>query len=140
MTEQTTLQGSTLKEEQKLSEMFEVLASIFSTPTATYLTAGDGNTSSSLQFQAVTQRLSRLLKLSRQDLTVKQTQKVVMKLTDAEKLAILSNISLKGPLNREYYEEMQRLFLKVKGERIYKEVFGDERPQEQPLFDLWKGR
>jgi len=142
MVEQATLHGSTVKEEKKFEAMIGLLAKVFTTPTATRLTGDDGTASTGLNFKATTERMIRLMKIARtEERITKQTEKQLFRLTDAEKLAILSNVSLKVPLRHEYFEEMQRLFLKVKGEKAYRDVFGAQDPPPPPEWiDLWKGK
>ena len=142
MVEQTTIFGSTVKEEKRVKDLIGLLVTVFTTPVATKLEGDNGEASKDLATQATTERLIRLMRIAKDtEAITKQTEKDLLKLTDAEKLAILSNLSLQAPLTHEYFEEMQRLFLRVKGEQAYRDVFGEEDPRPPPEWiDLWKGK
>lgn len=136
--EQRTLSGSTVKEDKRFDDMFGLLAQIFTTPTKTALT---GNPSTSLGFEATTERMVRMFKIVKSDLTAKQAEKELFKLTDAEKLAILSNASLNAPLDHDAFKEYSRLFYIVKGKDAYESVFGEgSTPPDPPYYDLFKGK
>lgn len=142
MVEQTTLSGSTVKEEERVRDLMDLLVSIFTTPVNTKLEGDSGSASEGLAAQATSERMIRLMRIAKDtEAITKQTEKDLLRLTDAEKLAILSNVSLQAPLSSEYFEEMQRLFLRVKGEKAYRSVFGEEDPRPPPEWiDLWKGK
>jgi len=142
MVEQTTIFGSTVKEEKRVKDLMGLLVTIFTTPVATKLEGDSGEASEGLASQATSERMIRLMRIAKDtDAITKQTEKDLLKLTDAEKLVILSNVSLQAPLSSEYFEEMQRLFRKVKGEQAYRAVFGEEDPRPPPEWiDLWKGK
>ena len=136
--EQHTLSGTTVKEEKRFEDMFGLLAEIFTTPTKTALT---GNPSTSLGFEATTERMIRMFKIVDSDLTPKQAKEKLFKLTDAEKLAILSNASLNAPLDHDAFKEFSRLFYVVKGREAFESVFGEgSTPPDPPYYDLFKGK
>jgi len=104
------------------------IGKVFTTPTHTL--------NEDLHNKATDQRLVRLLKST--NLTAKQSADFVFKLTDAEKITLLSKASEKAPLAREHAEEMQRLFLKVYGETAYRDIFGTENPPEKEEWvEIW---
>lgn len=89
-----------------------------------------------LHNKATDQRLVRLLRSTH--LTAKQSADFVFKLTDAEKISLLSKASLKAPLSREHTEEMQRLFLRVYGEEAYRSIFGyKDPPEKEKWVEIW---
>ena len=91
-----------------------------------------------LHDKAVDARLVRLLGLSKSGLTGKQIEDFTFKLTDAEKISLLSKASCKAPLRREYAEEMQRLFLRVYGEEAYRSIFGyKDPPEKEQGVEIW---
>lgn len=142
MVEQATLSGSTVKEEKKFEDMMELLAQVFTTPTATRLTGDDGTASAGLRFKATTERMIRLMEIAEtEERVTRQTEKQVLRLTDAEKLAILSNASLRGPLDHDAFNEYKRLFYNVKGREAFELVFGEGSTPPDPLYyDIFKDK
>jgi len=117
------------REMENAKGKFLNIIDVFSKPT--------GTTLEKLHNDAITERLVRLLQT--RHLTAKQSAEIVFKLTDAEKLNLLSEASMRGPLSRECIEEMQRLFHKVYGENAYSSIFGNRSPPEkEDWVDIWR--
>jgi len=120
----------TKKQVKDTQRNFINLAKVFTNPT--------GALTEKLHGDAINERLLRFIKLSGSSLTAKQIEDFTFKLTDAEKLSILSRASHRAPLRREHMEEMQRLFLNVYGAEAYQSIFGDEAPEPKPdWLDIW---
>ena len=115
-------------EKDKLN--FTNIAKIFTQPT--------GAITETLHGKAIDERMIRFMKLQNSGLTAKQIEEFTFKLTDAEKISIISRASNKAPLSRELTEEMQRLFKKIYGDSEYSKIFGDTEPPEKPEWlDIW---
>jgi len=109
---------------------FMNIAKVFEKPT--------GAITQRLHDSAITERFTKFLKLQNSGLTAKQIEEFTFKLTDAEKISILSKASSKAPLSRELAEEMQRLFLKVYGEDAYRSIFGyKDPPEKEQWVKIW---
>lgn len=135
---QTTLFGTKVEDEKVVANYVTLLAEVYTTPRNTGLEMGEPN--SKCVASCLNQRMLRLKECFDQKLSIAEARKQIFKLTDGEKLTILSNITLKGPLDNDYFQEMQRLWFRVMGEESYKAVFGDESLPKEPLYDLWKGK
>lgn len=120
----------TKRQVENVQRNFTNLAKIFTEPT--------GGINQRLHDSAINERLIRFMSMQRTELTAKQIEDFTFKLTDAEKLSIMSKASLKTPLSREHNEEMQRLFHKVYGEEVYMSIFGNRNPPEaEGWVNIW---
>lgn len=108
---------------------FMNIATIFTKPT--------GAINQKLHDHAINERLIRFCKLQNTGLTAKQIEDFTFKLTDAEKLSILSKASNKAPLRRDHGEEMQRLFYKVYGKEVYNQIFNAKPPEKEQWVNIW---
>lgn len=114
---------------EKDKRNFTNIAKIFTKPT--------GAITETLHGKAIDERMIRFMRLQNSGLTAKQIEDFTFKLTDAEKISILSRASNKAPLSRELTEEMQRLFLKVYGEEAYNKIFDAPPPEKPEWFEPW---
>ena len=120
----------TKRQVENAQRSFTNLVKIFTEPT--------GGINQRLYDSAINERLIRFMSMQRTELTAKQIEDFTFKLTDAEKLSIMSKASLNTPLSREHNEEMQRLFHKVYGEGVYMSIFGNRNPPEaEEWVDIW---
>jgi len=108
--------GCSLEEKELIDGKFKALVDVFLKPTMAKLEGGG-----TLREHTIIERMVRLMKAESKEEIDK-----VNSLTDAEILAMLSNTSLKMPLNRMGFEAMKYYFKRVKGEKAYKEVFDNE--------------
>ena len=123
----------TKRQVENAQRNFTNLAKIFTEPT--------GAINQRLHDSTINERLMRFVSMQKTGLTAKQIEDFTFKLTDAEKLSILSKASNKAPLRQEYGEEMQRLFHKVYGEKAYMEIFGNRNPPEaEDWVNIWDNK
>lgn len=121
------------RELESAKRAFLCIGKVFTEPTQTL--------NQKLHDKTIDTRLLRLLRLSKSGLTGKQIEDFTFKLTDSEKISLLSKASMKAPLRREYAEEMQRLFLKVYGEEAYRSIFGyKDPPEKEQWVNIWRNK